>query len=90
MRESNVETCPAREAPVWEQADYCAAVDDSAVRHHALNARYRWGDQLLRVEWAGSEPETISVQVHPDDLNGAKTGADGGAKRLLVPVENDG
>ena len=46
--------------------------------------------QLLRIEDATGLPAAIPGYVHPADFNGPRTGADSGAKRLFVPVENDG
>ena len=77
-------------APEREQSDCDAKAVDSEIRHHALDSHDGRSSEFLRVEDAAGLPATISRHVHPADFNGPQTGADGGAKRLLVTVENDG
>lgn len=78
------ETRASAEAPDWERDEASKAFD------HSLNALDCRQGQLLRVEHSAGEPRAISAHVGSYDLHRAKAGADRGAKRALVFVENDG
>jgi hypothetical protein len=53
-------------------------------------SRLNRNGELPRVVNAAGEPAAISTRIAPLYLYGAEACADGGAKRMLVPIEDDG